>query len=888
MSKKTQISSQDVRSTFLKYFEKNNHAIVGSSKLVPEGDNTLLFTNAGMNQFKNVFLGFEKRDYNRATTSQKCVRAGGKHNDLEQVGLTARHHTFFEMLGNFSFGDYFKKDAIHFAWELLTKEYQIPKEKLYITVFETDDEAAEIWHKQEGVPRDRIFRLGEKDNFWRMGDTGPCGPCTEIFYDHGPSAGMTNNPNAKFGEDDQRFVEIWNLVFMQFNEDANGLTPLPKPSVDTGSGLERLTAALNGVYMNYDTDLFLPLIHKAATLGKTEYYANPKSDTAMRVIADHARAAAFLIADGVLPSNEGRGYVLRRIMRRAIRFGRNLSQDTSIYPAVVNELISHMGSVYPELKSAQPLITKTIQSEEDSFLQTLDKGTEILNDEIKKLKSKGSKALPGDFVFKLYDTFGFPADLTRLMSSEQGMQVDESEFEHKMLEARKRSQASWKGQNIGTEQGHLIELSQKVTKTHFSGYESLKTTAKILALSNGQKSVHTLKAGEKGILITDKTSFYAEGGGQVGDQGSAYTNSAQMNVFDCTKLNDVFLHHGDIASGSLSVGDEIQLEVNASARRDTMANHSATHLMHWALRKTLGDHLTQAGSLVEPDRLRFDFTHDKPLSEEEIGKIENLVNQEIAMSHSVNPKVCSFKQAVADGALALFGEKYGDEVRFLTIGPSKELCGGTHVSNTSQIRLFKIVSESGVSRGVRRIEALTGTKAFEYLMNSFRENSFAKQAAQIQEGYQELLKDKQPHELSLVKWVENKKKEIKDIEKSVSQLKSQNLDPDSYIAKGKKFSDGTLVYAHLDTDDRKVLSDLSDKIRDKVNSGIIIVSGNSPAGCPLIVSVTKNITQKYNAGKILQDFASKLGGKGGGRPDFAQGSIPTLQGLDQQIQGLVS
>lgn len=885
---KITISSQEVRNTFLKYFEKNKHSIVSSSKLIPEGDNTLLFTNAGMNQFKNVFLGFEKRDYNRATTSQKCVRAGGKHNDLEQVGLTARHHTFFEMLGNFSFGDYFKKDAIHFAWELLTKEFQLPKDKLYITVFETDDEAADIWHKQEGVPRDRIHRLGEKDNFWRMGDTGPCGPCTEIFYDHGPSAGATGNPNAKFGEDDQRFVEIWNLVFMQFNEDANGLTPLPKPSVDTGSGLERLTAALNGVYMNYDTDLFLPLINRAAGIAKTEYYENSKNDTALRVIADHARAAAFLIADGVLPSNEGRGYVLRRIMRRAIRFGRNLSLENSIYPAVVSEVISHMGGVYPELKATQGLITKTIQSEEDSFLQTLDKGTEILNEEIKKQKSKGSKGLPGDFVFKLYDTFGFPVDLTRLMSAEQDMKVDETEFEQKMNEARKRSQASWKGQNIGTEQGHLIEISQKVPKTLFEGYTTQKVTAKILALSNGQKAIQTLKAGEKGLLAVDRTSFYAEGGGQVGDQGTAYTNSAQMNVFDCTKLNDVFFHHGEMTSGQISVGDEIQLEVNASTRRDTIANHSATHLMHWALRKVLGDHITQAGSLVEPDRLRFDFTNDKPLTEAEIEKIEQLVNHEIGLAHAVQPKVCSFKQAVADGALALFGEKYGDEVRFLTIGPSKELCGGTHVSNTAQIRLFKIVSETGVSRGVRRIEALTGSRALEYLMRTNKIYTTTAEFLHVNTSYDKILNNKEVFKDPVVNKIEMYQLEIRSLKNQMQNLKSQNLDADSYISNGRKFSDGTLVYAHIDTDDRKVLSDLSDKIKDKLGAGIIIVSGNSPAGCPLIVSVTKNITQKYNAGKILQEFASKLGGKGGGRPDFAQGSIPTLQGLDKHIQSLLN
>lgn len=883
------MSSSEIREKFLKYFEKNKHTIVASSKLIPEGDNTILFTNAGMNQFKNVFLGYDKRDYVRAVTSQKCVRAGGKHNDLEQVGITARHHTFFEMLGNFSFGDYFKKDAIRFAWDFLTNELKIPKDKLYVTVFETDDEAAEIWHTQEGVPKDRIFRLGEKDNFWRMGDTGPCGPCTEIFYDHGPSAGSTGNPNAKFGEDDQRFVEIWNLVFMQYFEESPGkLNPLPKPSVDTGAGLERIAAVMQGVYMNYDTDLFQPYIQKAAKIGGVKYNQNPEMDTAMRVIADHARAASFLIADGVMPTNDGRGYVLRRILRRAIRFGRKLSTTQSILTPVVEEVISLMGKPYPELTQQKNLILKTIKSEEESFLKTLDQGTEIFNKEIQKLKSEKKKIVPGEFVFKLYDTYGFPADLTRLMAVELGFEIDEASFEKNMEEARKRSQASWKGQALAVDQGHLIAHSQKVKATEFVGYNSLSADGKVLALSDGQKIVEKLGVAD-GLLVTDKTPFYAEGGGQVGDVGHGKSSHAKFDVTNCIKIGNAFFHSITITSGELKTGDSVHLEVSSSTRRDTQSNHSATHLMHAALRNVLGTHVTQAGSHVDASRTRFDFTHDKPITPEEIAKIEEQVNEQIALAHEIKPEVMPYKKAIDAGVMALFGEKYGDEVRVLKMGDfSAELCGGTHVSNTAQIRLFKIISQSGIAKGVRRIEAVTGTRAVQYLQNIEKVYDKVRELLKVEENFTDVsdLKDvSESKTLSKVQSVvAEKDAALKEMKKAAAESLLKAYDVEKIASGGKKFSGGTYVFVKIDTDDRKFITDFSEKLRNKIQSGIVVAVGEGAEGNPVIISVTKDLTGKYNAGKILQEMNQVLGGKGGGKPDLAQGSAPSLASLDQAKQ----
>lgn len=869
------MKSKDVRQTFLKYFEKNGHTIVESSRLVPEGDSTLLFTNAGMNQFKNVFTGVEKRPYKRATTSQKCVRAGGKHNDLEQVGHTSRHHTFFEMLGNFSFGDYFKKDAIRFAWDLLTNELKIDKNRLYVTVFETDDEAGEIWHKQEGVPRDRIFKMGEKDNFWRMGDTGPCGPCSEIYYDLGPGTGK-GKKDAKFGEDDDRYFEIWNLVFMQFNEDEKKkLNPLPKPSVDTGAGLERMSSVLQGVADNFDTDLFTYLIKKAEKIADIH---NPETRIAKRVLADHARTTAFLIADGVLPTNDGRGYVLRRIMRRAIRYGRNLSKTKSLLVPLVEEVIKNMSDVYPELETQKKLILKSTQNEEESFLKTLDQGTDILNFELGKLKKSNSNVLKGETVFKLYDTYGFPSDLTRIIAEEKGIKIDEAGFEDSMAKAKALSQASWKGQALTANQAHLIDLAQKSAKTKFVGYETTSTEAKILKLSNGNEEVPQLKSGDTGILITDLSSFYAESGGQVGDKGEVSWSGGKANVIDCTQNNNVYFHHVEVTQGTLKSSDKVQMTVHASKRRDTANNHSATHLMHAALRKVLGEHVTQAGSLVEADRLRFDFTHDKPLSEGEKQEIENLVNDQIAASLEVETKLMKYDEAIKSGAMALFGEKYGDSVRVLKMGDfSTELCGGTHVKNTSSIRAFLITSETGVSRGVRRIEAITGEKAFWTLMQARKNLKDAEVASGVQN-------------LSLVNWISDRKTEIKNLEKKLQNISSQSLDIDSLVSSAKSFKDGKFVSANLEIDDKGALSAISDKLRDKVKTGVVFVAGRGSDTHPIIITVTKDLVGKYHAGKLLQEVAPLMGGKGGGRPDFAQGAATNIAGFDQansKLQGML-
>lgn len=903
------MKSSNVRQSFVDYFKKQGHAHVASSSLVPENDPTLLFANAGMNQFKNVFLGLENRDYTRAVTSQKCVRAGGKHNDLENVGFTARHHTFFEMLGNFSFGDYFKKDAIHFAWDLLTKDLGIPKEKLYVTVFESDDEAADIWHKQEGVPKDRIFRLGEKDNFWRMGDTGPCGPCSEIFYDHGAHAGKESDPFKGIVAGEDRFVEIWNLVFMQFYESAPGkMQPLPKPSVDTGSGLERVCAALQGKLSNYDTDLFWPLILRSAEISGKDYLIeeiekanklgihaqlsaqNQQDIAALRVIADHIRSASFLIADGALPSNEGRGYVLRRILRRAIRFAQKVSGGKSFLPEISKTLIANMQTVYPELQQRSQNILMNIKDEEDRFSSTLSTGTEILNQELSRLKSNKQKNLPGDVVFKLYDTYGFPVDLTRLMSEEQGVQVNEQEFEQKMQESRAKAKASWKGKGISSDEAHLVSFAQSVKDqgsqvTQFTGYESLTGSARILGLSDGKQIVKKLSAGQSGLLILDKTPFYAEGGGQAADQGTIKTKSASVQVYDCKKNLDLFLHFVEVSSGEISVGEQVETLVQESERRNTAANHSATHLLHSALRKVLGEHVTQAGQMVDAQRIRFDFTHNKPVSSEQLLEMEDLVNHEVSLAQPVTATLMGHKQALQSGAIALFGEKYGDEVRVLKMGDfSTELCGGTHVSNTSQIRVFKIVSESGVSSGVRRIEALAGDRAIQYMFKNTTENQQAKQAAGIQGSWENYFSE----EAQLPKWVEEKKQEIKNLQKEVKKAQGGQVDLAQILQQAEslqtKKGKAQLVYAELPLEDRDVLAQSVDHLKNKIDSGVVIILGQGDSSRPLIVSVTKNLNPEISAGTLLKEFSQVLGGKGGGRPDFAQGSVPGGKPTAEAVQ----
>lgn len=902
------MKSREIRQLFIDYFKKHGHRHVSSSSLVPENDATLLFANAGMNQFKNVFLGLEHRDYTRAVTSQKCVRAGGKHNDLENVGHTARHHTFFEMLGNFSFGDYFKKDAIHFAWDLLTRECQIPKERLFVTVFQDDDEAADIWHKQEGVPRERIYRFGEKDNFWRMGDTGPCGPCSEIFYDHGPEADDPANP-SKMGGDGDRYVEIWNNVFMQFNEDASGRHPLPKPSVDTGGGLERWTAALQGKPNNYDTDIFQPIISKAAKISGKEYVSDLKilaknkelreNVAAMRVLADHSRATAFLISDGVLPSNEGRGYVLRRIMRRAIRYGRKISDDPSLFVQTISVVISEMTDFFPELSRSRELITTTVTDEISRFLATLDQGTEILNDELKKLSGRGQKTIGGDVLFRLYDTFGFPVDLTRLMADEKGFTVDEQGFMKHMEEARRKAKSSSKFKAISADAAHLVKLSQeavdKIGPTKFMGYSSTKSNGRALLLSNGFETRTNLGTGEQGIVIFDQTPFYAESGGQAGDHGEIRTSEGGIaEIFDCTKTNDIHLHHVRVVEGQIRLGDAGVLQVTDSKRRATAANHSATHLLHAALRKTLGTHVTQAGSLVDADRLRFDYTHNKPLTESEITAIEELVNEEISRQVEVNTAEMEHQAAIEAGALALFGEKYGDRVRVIKMGEfSTELCGGTHVTNTAMIRLFKIVSESGVSAGVRRIEALTGDSAFSFLLRNTHENQHARSAAGYQESWTQYLNAEAiGKNTTVTDWIEHAKMTIKTLEREIKSLKGSSVDVDALIRNAKSFKsngiDAKLVTAVLDMDDRALLSELADKLKDKIRSGAVVLVGRGDGKHPIIVAVSKDLTSSLSAGKILSEVAQELKGKGGGRPDFAQGAGEDLSKLDQAFKKAAS
>lgn len=910
------MKTQELRQTFIDYFKKNGHQTVTSSSLVPENDKTLLFANAGMNQFKNVFLGLEHRDYKRAVSVQKCVRAGGKHNDLENVGHTARHHTFFEMLGNFSFGDYGKKDAIHFSWDLLTKEIGIDKNRLYVSVHIDDQESADIWHKQEGVAKERIYRFDE-DNFWRMGEIGPCGPSTEIFYDHGPEYDDPSQP-SKMGEDGDRYIEIWNNVFMQFVEDENGRRPLPKLSVDTGGGLERWAAMMSQTNNNFNTDLFFPIINATCEISKSDLpqlieierlamrdqspkikgvdrFAAQQELAALRVLADHSRATAFLIADGVTPSNEGRGYVLRRMMRRAIRYGRKLSEDPHLFLVTVMKVVAEMSAAYPELTRNKELISASVRDETTRFLTTLDQGTEILNAELKKLASKNQKVLSGDVVFKLYDTFGFPVDLTRVMTEENGMKIDEDNFMSRMEQAREQAKASSNFKAISSDAAHLIQLSQSVIDdqgpTLFLGYTSTSSHGKILALSNGFNSIDTLKAGEDGIVALNSTCFYAESGGQVGDHGTITSDQgATAEVYDCTKQNDVFFHHIRVIDGQFNINDSCLLLVTDSKRRATASNHSATHLLHAALRKIIGKSVTQAGSHVDADRLRFDYTHNKPLSSSEILQIEACVNEEISNVIEINTAEMEHQAAIDAGAMALFGEKYGDKVRVVKMGEfSTELCGGTHVSNTAMIRVFKIVSDNGVSSGVRRIEAITGATAVEYLLKNTRENESGRTTAGIQESWSQYLSDEALHRESTIStWIEQAKSTIKTLEREIKQLKGSAIDIESLVKTSKPFLHdglkGQLVTAALELEDRQILSELSDKIKNKVQTGVVVLVGKGESKHPIVVSVSKNLTTTFSAGKLLAEVARELKGKGGGRPDFAQGAGEDLSRLEQAFR----
>ncbi|MFG0605122.1 alanine--tRNA ligase [Vibrio mimicus] len=850
------MSTDEVRRAFLSFFESKGHQIVESSSLVPANDPTLLFTNAGMNQFKDCFLGLEKRAYTRATTAQRCVRAGGKHNDLENVGFTARHHTFFEMLGNFSFGDYFKEDAIQYAWEFLTDVLQLPKERLLVTVYETDDEAFDIWNKKVGIPADRIIRIGDKkggkkfdsDNFWQMGDTGPCGPCTEIFYDHGEH--IWGGPPGSPEEDGDRFIEIWNNVFMQFNRHADGtMEPLPKPSVDTGMGIERISAIMQGVHSNYEIDVFQTLIKAAAdAIGYQDL-----TNQSLRVVADHIRSCAFLIVDGVMPSNEGRGYVLRRIIRRAVRHGNKLGAQGAFFHKLVGPLAEVMGTAGAELKKQQALVEKVLRIEEENFGRTLDRGMSILNDALDQLSGK---VLDGETVFKLYDTYGFPADLTNDVARERGFSIDEAGFEKAMEEQRQRAREA--GQ-FGTDYNSLIKSA---TNTEFCGYTASRGQSVVREMFVEGAEVSALSAGDKAIIVLDNTPFYAESGGQCGDTGVLKTEAGIFHVEDTHKLGNAIAHHGVLAQGVLAKGDQVDAIVDEQRRAAISLNHSATHLLHAALRKVLGEHVAQKGSLVRAETLRFDFSHLEAMTAAEIKEVERLVNQEVRRNHSIETNIMNIDEAKAKGAMALFGEKYDDQVRVLSMGDfSTELCGGIHASNTGDIGLFKIISEGGIAAGIRRIEAVTGEGALDYI-----------EAQQAQ------------HDAKVVEMAAK----AKLLEKEIQQLKDKLAAKESagLINQVKQIAGVNVLVAGLNGADNKALRGMVDDLKNQLGSGIIMLGNVADGKVGLIAGVTNDLTSKVKAGELVNMVALQVGGKGGGRPDMAQAGGTDTQALPSALESV--
>ncbi|MGQ8366424.1 alanine--tRNA ligase [Glaciecola sp. 1036] len=850
-------STADIRSAFIDFFGRHQHKAVASSSLVPHDDPTLLFTNAGMNQFKDVLLGLEKRDYNRAVSSQRCVRAGGKHNDLENVGYTARHHTFFEMLGNFSFGDYFKKEAIHFAWEFLTEELKLPKEKLLVTVYHEDDEAYDIWHSQIGIPAEKIIRIATSDNFWSMGDTGPCGPCSEIFYDHGEH--IWGGPPGSPEEDGDRFIEIWNLVFMQFNKQADGsMEPLPKPSIDTGMGLERISAILQNVHSNYEIDLFQSLIKSAADITG----AKDLNNKSLRVIADHIRSCSFLVADGVMPSNEGRGYVLRRIIRRAVRHGYKLGCEDVFFYKLVATLANEMGEAYPELVEQQALIEKVLKLEEEQFSNTLARGMGILTDALKDVEGK---KIPGELAFKLYDTYGFPVDLTNDVAREQGFEVDQEGFEAAMQKQREMAQAAGK---FGTDYNSLLRTE---ISTEFSGYDSVTGATKISEIFVNGKPVEKV-SNQEATLIFTKTPFYAESGGQVGDTGRIIGRNGNGVVKDTQKSGNAFAHTCEV-TGTLATGDEVSLEVNSARREAIKLNHSATHLLHAALRNILGDHVNQKGSLVDAEKLRFDFSHFESISSEQLTAIENAVNAQIRANHPLKTKMMKLDEAKASGAMALFGEKYDDDVRVVSMGEfSTELCGGTHVSSTGDIGLFKIVSESGISAGVRRIEAVTGQVALDY-MHKDADLLFA--VANLVKADKRSLVSKLQQQIQTTKQLE---KELDTIKQKLAGQKSKGLLDQVVEINGVK-----LLATELDGVEPKALRSILDDLKNQIGSGVIALGLKNGQKVNLIVGVTNDLTSKVKAGELVNHLATQVGGKGGGRPDMAQAGGSQTEKLHQAI-----
>ena len=862
-------TSAEIRSAFLDYFAGKDHTLVDSSPLVPGNDPTLLFTNAGMVQFKDVFVGKEKRSYVRAASSQRCVRAGGKHNDLENVGYTARHHTFFEMLGNFSFGDYFKREAIAYAWEFLTEVMRLPADRLWVTVYEDDDEAATIWLDEIGVEPARFTRIGDKpggkrfesDNFWSMGDTGPCGPCSEIFYDHGPE--VWGGPPGTPEEDGDRYIEIWNLVFIQYNRDASGeMTPLPKPSVDTGMGLERLAAVMQQVHSNYEIDLFRGLIEAAAEATRS----GDLESKSLRVIADHIRSCAFLIVDGVTPGNEGRGYVLRRIIRRAIRHGYQLGQQQPFFYRLVDALDKQMGEAYPELHRAKDMVKRVLRLEEERFAETIEQGMRILDAAIGEMQGK---IIPGDVVFKLYDTFGFPTDLTADIARERELEIDREGFEREMQAQRERARAA---SHFGAEQAADLQVEGE---TDFTGYGRLQDSSTVVALFSRGESTERLAAGESGMVVLDRTPFYAESGGQVGDTGWLRNGGTEFAVSDTRKqAGTVFAHIGELKQGELHVGDRVEAEVDRQRRSETALNHSATHLLHAALRHVLGEHVMQKGSLVEPERLRFDFSHFEPVAREQLIEIERLVNEQIRTNHMVETRIMALDDAKAAGAMALFGEKYDEQVRVLRMGDfSTELCGGTHVKALGDIGLFKIVMETGIASGVRRIEAVTGARAVAWVEAD--EDRLLRLGGLINAGRDEL-------EDKLAKLIERNRTLEKELEKIKARMASaagSDLAAQAVDVNGAK-----VLAARLDGADPKSLRDTLDQLKNKLGSGVILLAAVNGEKVNLIAGVTKDLTDRCRAGDLVKLAAEQVGGKGGGRPDMAQAGGNDPAGVHRALE----
>jgi len=883
------MKAAEIRSTFLKYFESKGHTIVASSPVIPGDDPTLLFTNAGMNQFKDVFLGFDTRPYSRATTSQKCIRAGGKHNDLDNVGYTARHHTFFEMLGNFSFGDYFKAEAIGFAWELLTVHFKLPADKLWVTVYAEDDEAYEIWHKQVGVPAERIVRIGDNkggrflsDNFWMMGDTGPCGPCTEIFFDHGP--GIAGGPPGSPTEDGDRYIEIWNNVFMQFNRTEDGVMhPLPKPSVDTGMGLERLTAVLQHVHSNYEIDLFVSLLAAAKTAvdaaggqaASPETGGCDKDSPSLKVIADHIRACAFTVADGVNPGNEGRGYVLRRIARRAIRHGYKLGARKPFFHKLVAPLDAEMGEAYPELRRAAVRVTEVLRTEEERFFLTIHHGMEILEAALANMDAAGNKVIDGDTAFKLHDTFGFPVDLTGDVCRERGVTVDEAGFNAAMGRQREMARAA-------TQFKMAAGLVYAGTPTTFHGYEHLQCeTSRITGLYLDGAAVASVKAGDDCVVVLDHTPFYAESGGQAGDAGELRNAVARVLIEDTTKIQaDVFGHQGRVVEGTLTVGDTVAARLNAEQRARTVRNHSATHLMHKALREVLGEHVSQKGSLVTAERTRFDFAHNAPLTDAQIRRVENLVNAEILANAQAQAEVMALDDAQKSGATMLFGEKYGDSVRVQTIGSSKELCGGTHVQRTGDIGLFTIVAEGGVAAGVRRVEALTGDNALAYVQGM--ETALGGIA-----GTLKVLRADVPVRVrSLLDQVRGLEKELEALKGKLASAQGDEL-----LARAVDVNGIHVLAATLTGADAKTLRDTLDKLKDKLKSAVVVLAAVDGGKVQLAAGVTAGVlaapANRLKAGELVNFVAQQVGGKGGGKPDLAMAGGTEPGKLDTALASVV-